>query len=186
LAEALAIADVACVLLRQDGTDTDHALDLRLRALTEERGVALLVENDAARAKRIGADGVHIGADAAIYRQTREHLGQRAIVGVGCIESRHQAMVLAEHGADYVAFGESPALRGRGEQERDGLIAWWSEIFVVPCVAWNVERPEEAADLARLGADFVALSPSIWAAEEAAQQIDKFGAVLRAARSASR
>ena len=184
LAEALAIANVACVLLRQDGTGTDHALDLRLRALTEKRGAALLVENDAARAERIGADGVHIPADAAIYRQTREHLGERAIVGVGCIESRHEAMVLAELGADYVAFGEAPALRGRGKQEREGLVAWWSEIFVVPCVAWNVERPEEAADLGRLGADFVALSPSIWAAEETAQQIHRFGAALRAARSA--
>jgi len=44
----------------------------------------------------------------------------------------------------------------RGEEERAGLIAWWAEIFVVPCVAWNVETLEEAANLAALGVDFVA------------------------------
>jgi thiamine-phosphate pyrophosphorylase len=189
LAEVIEAADVACVLLCQDtakdAAEADAALDLRLRELTVARDVALLVENDAARAKRIGADGVHLPADAALYGQAREHLGQRAIVGVGCNKSRHGAMLLAELGADYVAFGPTAAASDREIEERAGLIAWWSEIFVVPCVAWNVETPEEAANLARLGADFVALSPSIWQSEDAAARIAKIGASLREARSAA-
>ncbi|HEV3241935.1 MAG TPA: thiamine phosphate synthase [Methyloceanibacter sp.] len=184
-AEALAMTDVACILLRQDGADVDEALNFRLRELTHARDVALLIENDAGRAQRIGADGVHIPPDAALYRRTREHLGQRAIIGVGCNESRHEAMVLAELGADYVAFGPGPALGERGEQERAALIAWWSEIFVVPCVAWNVETLEEAANLAGLGADFVAPSPSIWETGETAERIARIGATLREARSAA-
>ncbi len=185
LIEVLEVADVACVLLRQDAAEPDPAFDLRLRELTLARDVALLVENDAARAKRIGADGVHLPADAALYGQAREHLGQRAIVGVGCNKSRHEAMLLAELGADYVAFGPTAAASDRELEERTGLIAWWSEIFLVPCVAWNVETPEEAADLARLGADFVALAPSIWQAEDAAARIARIGAGLREARSAA-
>ena len=185
LAEVMEAADVACVLLCQDTAEADAALDLRLRELTLARDVALLVENDAARAKRIGADGVHLPADAALYGQAREHLGQRAIIGVGCNKSRHGAMLLAELGADYVAFGPTAAASDREIEERAGLIAWWSEIFVVPCVAWNVETAEEAANLARLGADFVALSPSIWQAEDAAARIAKIGAGLREARSAA-
>jgi len=185
LSEAMDATDVACILLRQDGTKSDPAWDLRLRELTQARDVALLVENDAKRAERMSADGVHIAADAALYRQTREHLGQRAIIGVGCNGSRHAAMVLAELGTDYVAFGPTPAPGERGREERAELIAWWSEIFVVPCVAWNVETPEEAADLSRLGADFVALSPAIWQAESAAERIGQIDAALRAARSAA-
>ena len=185
LAEIIEAADVACVLLCQDAAEADPALDLRLRELTLARDVALLVENDAARANRIGADGVHLPADAALYGQAREHLGQRAIIGVGCNESRHDAMLLAELGADYVAFGQTASPSDREREERAGLIAWWSEIFVVPCVAWNVETLEEAAHLARLGADFVALAPSIWQAEGAAVMIAKIGAALREARSAA-
>ena len=185
LVEVIEAADVACVLLCQDAAEADPALDLRLRDLTLARDVALLVENDSPRAKRIGADGVHLPADAALYGQAREHLGQRAIIGVGCNESRHGAMLLAELGADYVAFGPTAAASDFGLEERAGLIAWWSEIFVVPCVAWNVETPEEAANLARLGADFVALSPSIWQAEDVAARIAKIGASLREARSAA-
>jgi thiamine-phosphate pyrophosphorylase len=184
LAEALNATDVACVMLSA-GTEADPALDARLRELTAAREVAFLIENDAARAERIGADGVNIPADATLYGQAREHLGQRAIIGVGCNESRHDAMLLAELGADYVAFGPTAAASDFGLEERAGLIAWWSEIFVVPCVAWNVETPEEAANLARLGADFVALSPSIWQAEDVAARIAKIGASLREARSAA-
>jgi thiamine-phosphate pyrophosphorylase len=184
LAEALEATDVACVLL-STGATADPALDARLRELTASRDVAFLIENDAARAERIGADGVHIPADAALYGQAREHLGQRAIVGVGCNESRHDAMLLAELGADYVAFGSTPALSEGEREERAGLIAWWSEIFVVPCVVWNVETQEEAAGLAGLGADFVALSPGIWLAEDAPSRIAGIGAALREARSAA-
>jgi thiamine-phosphate pyrophosphorylase len=184
LAEALGAADV-CVLLCQDGTETDPAWDLKLRELTQPRDVAFLIENEAGRAERIGADGVHIPADAALYRQTREHLGQRAIIGVGCNESRHEAMVLAELGADYVAFGPTSALGERGREERAGLIAWWAEIFVVPCVAWNVGTLEEAVRLAGLGADFVALSPAILQAEDAANRIVQIGTALREMRSAA-
>ena len=185
LAEIIEAADVACVLLCQDAAEADPALDLRLRELTLARDVAFLVENEPARAERVGADGVHLPADAALYGQAREHLGQRAISGVGCNESRHGAMLLAELGADYVAFGPTAAASDFGLEERAGLIAWWSEIFVVPCVAWNVETPEEAANLARLGPDFVALSPSIWQAEDVAARIAKIGASLREARSAA-
>ena len=183
LAEIIEAADVACVLLCRESAE--FGLDLRLRELTLARDISLLVENDVARAERIGADGVHLPADAALYGQAREHLGQRAIIGVGCNESRHDAMLLAELGADYVAFGPTSGASDRELEERAALIAWWSEIFVVPCVAWNVETPEEAVNLARLGADFVALAPSIWQAGDAAARIAKIGAALREARSAA-
>ena len=184
LAEALNATDVACVLLSA-GAEADQALDARLRELTAARDVAFLIENDAARAERVSADGVHIPADTTLYGQAREHLGQRAIIGVGCNQSRHDAMLLAELGADYVAFGSTPALSGREREERSELVAWWSEIFVVPCVAWDVETQEEAAEFTGLGADFVALSPDIWLAEDATARIAGIGACLRKPRSAA-
>jgi thiamine-phosphate pyrophosphorylase len=182
LAEALNATDVACVLLSEGA---DPALDASLRELTAAHDAAFLIENDPARAERAGADGVHIPADTTLYGQAREHLGQRAIIGVGCNESRHDAMLLAELGADYVAFSSTPALSGSGWEERAELVAWWSEIFVVPCVAWNVETQEEAAEFAGLGADFVALSPDIWQAEDATGRIAGIGACLRKSRSAA-
>jgi thiamine-phosphate pyrophosphorylase len=184
LAQALAEADVACVLLCNDMAPIDNSWAFRLRELTLAREIAFLIENDAPRAETIGADGIHITADVALYRSARDKLGQLAIIGVGCIESRHDAMTMAELGADYVAFGHAEANETACEL-RVELIAWWSEIFVAPCVAWDVETAEEAERLAGLGADFIALSTAIWQAEDVAQRIATIGAALRRARTAA-
>jgi len=92
-------------------------------------------------------------------------------------------MIMAELGADYVAFG--PAEDESTRERRAELIAWWAEIFVVPCVAWDVETAEEAERLASLGADFIALSIAVWQAEGAGHRIATIGAVLREARTAA-
>jgi thiamine-phosphate pyrophosphorylase len=183
VAKALDEADVACILLCSDGAPIDSAWDARLREITREREVAFLIENDAERAERIGADGVHVAADVSLYRRAREHLDQRTIIGAGCIASRHEAMVMAELGADYIAFGP---MQGDGEPDRRAeFIGWWAEIFVVPSVAWDVETAEEAETLASLGADFVALSTAIWQAKDAVKRIAGIGAALRQVRTAA-
>ena len=88
-------------------------------------------------------------------------------------------MVLAELGADHVAFGPAPAWEtGRGRACRANRL-----VGVVPCVAWNVETLEEAANLAALGVDFVALSSTIWETEGAAERIGKIETALLAALS---
>ena len=65
------------------------------------------------------------------------------------------------------------------------LIAWWAEIFEVPCVPWDVETAEEAESLAGLGADFIALSTAIWQAEGVARRIATIAAALRWVRTAA-
>ena len=45
----------------------------------------------------------------------------------------------------------------QGPPRRDELIAWWGEIFEVPCVALDVETREEAEALSWVGADFVGI-----------------------------
>lgn len=165
-AQALAEADVACALLRRDEARSDDSPARALQKLAQERDVALVVQDDPALAHRIDADGVHIPADSSLYRAARDLLGSKAIIGADCGLVRHDAMVLAELGADYVAFGVPGADRADGKERRNASIAWWAETFEVPCVAMEVESPDEAVRLAQAGADFVALSQSLWAAED--------------------
>jgi thiamine-phosphate pyrophosphorylase len=184
LSQALAATEIACVLRSGGKTNIDEAWDAQLSVLVQRHRAAFLVEADAERAGRIGADGIHIVADVLLYRRARDHLGQFSIIGVGC-RSRHDAMLLGELGADYVAFGTDSAHDAGECEERAKLIAWWSETFEVPCVAWNVETAAEAEKLARLGADFVALAPSIFGAAEPARRIAEIGAALQGVRSAA-
>lgn len=162
-AAAASVADIASMLVVPvGGAALDDALAKPLIAAAQRAGTAALVAGDASLARALGADGVHLAngkEPVASLKGARELLGSSAIVGADAGISRHDAMILAEAGADYVAFGAPAHLKDRdnGRARRNGLVAWWGEIFQVPCVAFDVEGPEEAEGLALAGADFVAV-----------------------------
>ncbi len=184
LAHALSNTDPACVLLctGQPPLDDDSAT---LVHLVQGNGLACLVANDAALALRLGADGVHIEADPTAYAEARKLLGTNANIGAQCGLSRHDAMRLADIGADYVAFGPEDEGDIDAIDQCADLISWWSEIFVVPCVAWNVASAGEAARLAALGADFVAPAAGIWRHDDAPRLIAEIDRAVRQSRSAA-
>ncbi|MGH6864644.1 MAG: thiamine phosphate synthase, partial [Methyloceanibacter sp.] len=105
LAQTVQNTDAACVLFCRNGEPIDEIHADRLIDLVQSAGLACLIESDVGLAERLGADGVHIDADAATYTGARGRLGTDANIGAGCGSSRHDAMLLAEMGADYIAFG---------------------------------------------------------------------------------
>ena len=164
LAAAIDAAEVATVLIRAvEGRSLEAGAAKPLVERARRTGIATLVADDGELARACGADGVHLATakDAlGAYRNARGALGEGAIVGVDPGLSRHDAMALAEAGADYVAFGAPAHLKDadKGRARRDELIAWWGEIFQVPCVAFDVTTEAEAEALARDRADFVAVT----------------------------
>jgi thiamine-phosphate pyrophosphorylase len=182
---AQASAYAGSVLFGADAGEFAEPEVRRLIRLAHQRDLACLVEQNAELAQKVGADGVHILADEAIYTKARALLGKDASIGVACGTSRHAAMQLAEMGADYVAFaGNAPDEIDAIDQCAE-LIAWWAEIFVVPCVAWNIRSVTDAVRLARLGADFVAPSKEIWREDGAAERIAEMARAVREVRKAA-
>jgi thiamine-phosphate pyrophosphorylase len=163
LQAALDAAPIASVLIRPaPGANLEAGSAKPLIDLAQKANAAALLAGDAQLARTLRADGVHLDAGkdlAAAYEQARGILGDRGIVGVDIGISRHDAMTLAEAGADYIALGAPAHLndRDKGRARRDELVAWWAEIFEVPCVALDVETGEEAERLTRAGAEFVAV-----------------------------
>ncbi len=162
LGPALGAAEVAAVLLRLAAAD-ERTLVNRIKEiapLVQDRGAALLVEAHAGLAARAGADGAHVIGIAAVQEAIRSLKPER-IVGAGGLASRHDAMLAAEAGADYVMFGEPDAAGRRPSFEAiRERVDWWAEVFEVPCVAYAASLAE-IADLA--AAEFVALGPSVLA-----------------------
>jgi len=166
LAAVLEAARPATVLIAAKGDETLTAATARpLVELVQGKNIAALIEGDAQLARTLRADGVHLPWDKDIgarYREAREILGTRYIVGVDVGRSRHDAMVLAEEGADYIGFGIPAHVEDRdtATARRQELVTWWSEIFEVPCVAFDVEGAADAEALATAGVDFVAVAKS--------------------------
>ena len=158
----LASAPIAALLIAADGSSLDAGRAKPLVDLAQARGIAALIEADAALARTLRADGVHLPWSKDIvarYREAREILGGRFIVGADAGRLRDDAMSLGEAGADYVGFGIPAHVEDRqsARARQLELVAWWAEIFEPPCVAFDVDTVEDGARLARRGADFVAL-----------------------------
>src|ERR1044072_8614673 len=104
---AIGAGDVAAVLLRLAETDERTQVN-RVKvvsATVQGHGVALLVEENFELVARAGADGAHVNG-AAAFAEAIGRLKPERIVGAGGLASRHDAMTVAEQGADYVMFGE--------------------------------------------------------------------------------
>ena len=165
LAEALGAADIAAVLLRLPETD-DGARVNHVKALAptvQNKGAALLLDGHPELAARAGADGSHLsGIDA--LKSAIATLKPALIAGCAGLETRHDAMVAAETGADYVMFGEPDTSGGRPSFEAIAQrVAWWAEVFEIPCVAFAASL-EEVEPLAAAGADFIAVGDCVFGA----------------------
>jgi thiamine-phosphate pyrophosphorylase len=171
LERAFSAGPIAAFQFRVKGIDQHEAARLAepLLELCRARDVAFIVNDSIALAKRLKADGVHLGQHDGSVREAREALGREAQVGVTCHASRHLAMEAGEMGADYVAFGSffpstTKASEHRPEPE---LLEWWSGLMEIPCVAIGGITPANCGPLVEAGADFLAVSHAVWGGDEA-------------------
>jgi len=166
LKRALEGGDVASLQLRLKDVSDDEVLRVgaSLMPIAQRAGVAFIVNDRPDLAKKLGADGVHVGQEDASYAEARALLGPEAIVGVTCHDSRHLAIEAAEAGADYVAFGAffpTPTKEAKTRAEPE-LLSWWQEMMQSPCVAIGGITVENGGPLVQAGADFLAVASGVW------------------------
>jgi thiamine-phosphate pyrophosphorylase len=151
---ARAAGDVASLLL-------PPSLARDLTPLAQELGVAVLTTGVTPN-----ADGVHVDATTESVTAARQSVGKNRIVGAFAGHSRHFAMEAAEAGADYVALSQhGPAIGG------EPILKWWSNVFEIPCVAFDPVDITELDTLLPQTPDFVRPPDAMWDGPEAARLI---------------
>lgn len=172
LERALDSGPVAAFQFRVKGMDQHESARLAapLLEICRTRDVAFIVNDSIALAKRLGADGVHLGQQDGSVREARDALGREAQIGVTCHASRHLAMEAGEAGADYVAFGAffSSSTKQSEHRPEPELLTWWHNLMEIPCVAIGGITAQNCAPLVQAGADFLAVSAAVWSGDEAA------------------
>jgi thiamine-phosphate pyrophosphorylase len=182
LKAALAGGPVAAFQLRVKGIESHELARLAepLQRICADADVAFIVNDNVSLAKRLDADGVHLGQSDGDPRAARAILGPSKQIGVTCHASRHLAMEAGEAGADYVAFGAFYETTTKPSEHRPdpAILSWWASLFEIPCVAIGGITPDNAAPLVAAGADFIAVCNAVWGKDDPAGEVAKFAALF--------
>lgn len=191
LTEALAGGDIACLQIRLKQPDGQPAPDAAIKAaaahllpIARAQNTAVLINDRPELVQETGADGVHLGQEDMDCTAARRLLGDAAMIGVSCHNSRHLAMLAGEAGADYVAFGAFYPTQTKQPKATatPDILQWWQETMTLPCVAIGGITPDNAAPLVNAGADFLAVSHGVWQHPQGAKPaIKAFNALFDAA-----
>jgi thiamine-phosphate pyrophosphorylase len=166
LKNTLKAGDVAAFQLRLKKSDESAIIDAikTLMPICHAHDVAFILNDSHALAAKQGCDGAHIGKDDGAVTTARKTLGNNRSLGVSCYNSSHTAMLAAESGADYVAFGSFyPTVTKETATPADiDTLRNWCAMSVVPACAIGGITIENATPLITAGANFLAVSSGIW------------------------
>lgn len=163
LRAALDAVPVAALLLPRGGLSENayKALAKAVVPVAQGAGAAVLIEGEPGLVRLTGADGLHVSGGSSDIKAALAALKPDYIVGVGAIESRHDAMSKGEMIPDYLFFGPLAGIRDPEQRE---MARWWAEIMEVPAVLSDpLATPETASSE---GCEFLALGDSVWSAPE--------------------
>ena len=161
---------------KQHPDDIREEQATRIKALCEEFGVTLLINDDVALAEKIEADGVHLGQEDLSLEDARRRLGREAIIGISCYNQLELAIEAEKQGADYVAFGRffpSSSKPDAVQADLELLKTALSELSVpVTCIGGIT--PENAKMLVSAGADMLAVIEAVFGAENIRETAAEF------------
>ncbi len=153
-----------------------------LQRTCADHDCVFIVNDSIGLAKRLGADGVHLGQSDGDPREARAVLGPSAQIGRTCHDSRHLAMDAGEAGCDYVAFGAfyPTTTKPSHYRPRPEILSWWASLFEIPCVAIGGITPDNVQPLLAAGADFIAVCQAVWGKDDPGAAVARFNEVFAA------
>lgn len=98
----------AKVIQLREKTSTDDELEDIAKALQQlctKKGATFFINDRVQLARKIGADGIHVGFTDQTVKETRKEVGGQMLIGVSCYGDVDRAKQVVKDGADYVAFG---------------------------------------------------------------------------------
>jgi thiamine-phosphate pyrophosphorylase len=141
----------------------------------------LIVNDDAALAAEIDADGVHVGADDTEISVARARLGGDKIIGASCYASLSRAQAAASQGADYIAFGSFFASSVKpGAVRAPVSLLPAARALELPVIAIGGITLDNADQLITAGADAIAVISALFTAPDVALATKTFCQLFQA------
>ncbi len=158
---AAALAGGAQLLQYRDkrsAADAKQRNAVALAALCRARGARFIVNDDAALAKAVAADGVHLGKSDGALEAARALLGADALIGASCGSDLLRAEAALASGASYLAFGRFFASNTKPDAPPadPSALTEARKRFTAPICAIGGVTPDNGALLLSAGADWLA------------------------------
>jgi len=158
-----------------------EAIARTLVDLSHEHAALFLVNDDAALARAVGADGVHLGREDMAIAQAREQLGPGAVIGISCYNDLERARAAERAGADYVAFGRFFPSRTKPQAApaTPALLRQARAALRVPIVAIGGITPDNGASLIDAGADALAVIEGVFGQPDIRAAAERYAKLFR-------
>ncbi len=153
---------------------TDHLKRVQqaqqIKTLCQQYQATFIINDDIALAKKVDADGVHIGIHDTPLADARKALGQDKIIGVSCYNQIELAEQAKENKADYIAFGRffSSQIKPDAVPASLDILQQACRIGLPVCAIGGIDENNGKA-LVDAGADMLAVISGVFAAKNIQQ-----------------
>ena len=135
----------------------------KIKIITKKYKVKLIINDDPKLAKKVGADGCHIGQLDNTVVSARKDI-KKKIIGVTCHNSKNLALRASKDKADYLAFGSffKSRLKPNAKKADLKILSWAKKNIKKPIVVIGGITDKNYKKLIKAGANYIAISTFIW------------------------
>ena len=135
----------------------------KIKIITKKNKVKFIINDDSKLAKKIGADGCHIGQLDNTVSSARKDM-RKKIIGVTCHNSKILARKAVQDKATYLAFGSffKSKLKPNAKKANLSILRWSRRNIKRPIVVIGGINNLNYKRLIKSGAKYIAISSFIW------------------------
>ena len=151
----------------------------KIKKICKKYNVKFIINDEPQLAKKLNADGCHIGqSDMGVFN-SKKILGKKKIIGITCHNSKKLALEAKKNGASYIAFGAffNSLTKKTVYKANLALLRWAKNKINMPIVAIGGINSSNYRNIMFNGANFIACSSYIWSNKKLSpvEAINAFG-----------
>ena len=134
-----------------------------MKVITQRHKVKLIINDNSVIAKKVNADGCHLGQRDESFELARKNL-KKKIIGITCHGSKKLALLAYKNKCDYIAFGSffKSKLKPKAKKANLKILTWAKKKIKKPIVVIGGITDKNYTNLINCGANYIALSTFIW------------------------
>ena len=136
----------------------------KVRTLTKKYKVKLIINDSPFLAKKINADGCHLGQSDVSIKDSRNLLKKEKIIGITCHGSKKLILNAIKEKPSYIALGSffKSRLKPNAKRAQKNLVKWCRQRTSLPIVAIGGINNKNYKSLVKFGVNYLAISSYIW------------------------